>query len=83
MKPKNQHQRILKLLIEFPVLTTNFLLDNKFHKAASRIGEIEVDHGIIIKRGWHKFTNQFGVKTQCRTYTCIDKEKARLIYELY
>lgn len=83
MKPNNQHQKILKLLIEFPIITTNFLLNIKFHKGCSRLGEIEDKHGIITERGWFKFTNELGVKSQCRSYRCTDVEKAKEPFRRY
>ena len=83
-KPKNQHQLTIWYLIQFPIISLKFVInDSMFWKFGSRLGEIERKHGTLAHRDRVKFTNQFGHKSSYSTYTCIDKEKARLIYDLY
>ena len=83
-KPKNQHQLAIWYLIQFPIVSLKFVIhDSMFWKFQTRLSEIEAEHGTLVNRRRVKFINRFGNQSSYITYSCINKEKARLIYDLY
>jgi hypothetical protein len=82
--PTNQWKQVLYYLMLWNTFSyLDVIKDSYMIKFQSRLSEIERDHGVITVKKRKEFINRFGKKSTHVTYTCIDKEKARKLFDLY
>lgn len=80
--PKNQKQQALWYLINWNKFSLKDVInDSMFYKFQSRLSELEMEFGTLTKKEKKDFTNKFGRASNYTVYSCIDKQKAREIYE--
>jgi hypothetical protein len=87
MKPKNQYQLVIYLLLKEnkPFSLKDVINDSMFFKFQTRLSEIENDCSCFIaKRERVKFENRFGHKSTYNVYSrSIPKEKLIELFNRY
>jgi len=81
---KNQHQQVLWYLINWKSFSLKEVIeDSMFHKFQTRLGEIEMEHGLITEKSKRVFTNRFGRKSYYTMYECSNIDKSIKLMSKY